>query len=138
MIILNGDNETPETNVSTNFGDAKTVVTKRRGKNTDYTKQAQEAEDVKRNPVDETEKDVQALNNPMTRTREASRRAETADPADTNKGRFPEIDMSNVPPELDDPVIVPDDKKHGAKLKTQFGSGPYEMTRRSLYEGEIS
>jgi len=116
----------------------------------DYTKRTTIAPNTKRNPVDETTKDVDDLNNEEDRKREASRRAETSTVGAANKYRRPGdgddktySEPDNRPLE-DTDAFIPEATVSGeavklrrSKNKYHFGSGQYDnMPNRGAYEGE--
>lgn len=107
------------------FGGNREYTTGKQVKDQDYTGRAGGSPNNKENPVDETAKDIDEMTEPESRKREFSRRAETADRKDHNKEHFHKTDPENLPLE-DTTAFVPDDKKHGARLRTQYGEGQYE------------
>jgi hypothetical protein len=120
-----------------NFGGQRQFTTDTQVKDQDYTKKSGGAPNVKRNPVEKVVRDIDAMTEPESRKREFSRRAETADYSDHNKEHFHETDPENRPSE-DTTVFIPDNKKHGSKLRNHFGSGQYDNNpNRGTYEGEV-
>lgn len=121
-----------------NFGGQRQFTTGAQVKEQDYTKKHGGAPNVKRNPVEDAVRDIDAMTETESRKREFSRRAETADHSDHNKEHFHETDPENRPPEDTSAVLIPDDKKHGDKLRNHFGSGQYDnYPNRGSYEGEL-
>jgi hypothetical protein len=119
-----------------NFGGQRQFTTGKQVRNQDYTKKHCGAPNTKKNPVEDAVRDVDAMTNEETRKREFSRRAETSASGDHNKEHFHKTDPENRPLE-DTTAIIPDDKKHGDKLRNQFGSGQYDNNpNRGSYEGE--
>lgn len=112
-----------------NFGGNREYTKGKQVKDQDYTGRSCGSPNNKENPVDETTKDIDDMTNSEAREREFSRRAETACRKDHNKEHFHKTDPENLPLE-DTRSFIPDDKKHGAILRTQYGEGQYE--------GEIS
>lgn len=113
-----------------NFGGNRATTTGKQQKDHDYTSSVGGSVNIKKNPVDDTTKDIDDMANSEARKREFSRRAETQDPADHNKERCHEASSDNRPLEDTDVTIIPDDKHIRSKLKGHFGEGQYE--------GEIS
>lgn len=122
-----------------NFGGNR-KVTENVQKDEDYTKpsmerranMAEDAEEKIFNPVEETTKDIDDMNNPEERKREASRRAETSTAGANNKYRRPGdsddkiySDPDNRPASdnrEDDAVAVPDpNAKHGSRNPFRIG-----------------
>lgn len=139
MILSPNDNPVRESKsdaTDAGFGGNREVTTGAQRKAQDYKKPNQTSVDVKKNPVDETTRDVDDMADSKARKREFSRRAETNDPADNNKSRFPEADSSNRPLE-DTDAFVPDSKHHRSKSKNQFGAGQYDNNPNRGYEGEV-
>ena len=121
-----------------NFGGQRQFTTGTQVRSQDYTKKNCGAPNTKKNPIEEAVRDIEAMTEKESRKREFSRRAETADHGDHNKERFHETDPENRPPE-DTTAFIPDNKKHGSKLRNHFGSGQYDNnSNRGNYEGEIS
>ncbi len=120
----------------------------------DYTKRTGNAPNLKKNPVDETDKDVDDMSDvndnfvdPATqraKKREFSRRDETSDVQQSNEGIAVQSDPDNRPrmDEGSDITQVPetsDVKTRRSKLKGHFGEGQYDnMPNRGSYEGENS
>lgn len=122
-----------------NFGGKREYTTGKQVKSQDYTLRDGGSPNVEENPVDDVIRDVDAMTEKESGKREFSRRAETSAAGDHNKEHFHETDPENRPLEDTDPVLVPDDKKHGTKLKYHFGNGQYDnYPNRGTYEGEIS
>jgi hypothetical protein len=122
-----------------NFGGRREFTTGVQQREQDYKKPTGGSVNVKKNPVDETIRDIDDMTDAKARKREFSRRAETADHSDHNKERFHETEPDNRPPEGTDETQVPDDKHKRSKLKNHFGSGQYDNNpNRGTYEGEIS
>lgn len=113
-----------------NFGGNREITTGVQQKEQDYKKPTGASSNIKKNPVENTVRDIDDMTDPKARKREFTRRAETQDPSDHNKERFHEVDNDNKPLEDTSVVLIPDDKFHGDKLKYHFGEGQYE--------GEIS
>lgn len=120
----------------------------------DYTKRTGNASNIKNNPVDETDRDVDDMSDvndnfddPTTqraKKREFSRRDETSDVQQSNERIATQSDPDNRPrmDEGSDATQVPeasDVKTIRSKLKGHFGDGQYDnMPNRGTYEGEIS
>lgn len=120
-----------------NFGGQRQFTKGTQVKDQDYTKKSGGAPNVKRNPVEKVVRDIDAMTEAESRKREFSRRAETADYRDHNKEHFHKTDPENRPLE-DTTAFIPDDKKHGPKLRNHFGSGQYDnYPNRGSYEGEL-
>ena len=130
------------------FGGLRAVVDVSVAKTEDYTSRTKASPNKKENPVDETTKDIDDLNNEEDRKREASRRAETSTVGADNKYRRPGdgddktySEPDNRPPE-DTDAFTPDGdpiKLRRSKNKHHFGSGQYDnMPNRGVYEGENS
>lgn len=142
MFFSPNDNPVSDNVASTkdaNFGGNREYTTGKQVKSQDYTKRDGGAPNVEENPVEGAIRDVDAMTEKEAGKREFSRRAETSATGDHNKEHFHETDPENRPLEDTDPVLIPDDKKHGTKLKNNFGDGQYDNNpNRGNYEGEIS
>lgn len=110
----------------TSFGGQRQFTKGKQTKDQDYTKKSGGSPNVKENPVDEVVRDIDEMTEPESRKREFSRRAETASHKDHNKEHFHETDPENRPFEDSSNLIIPDGKKHGDKLRNQYGEGQYE------------
>lgn len=112
-----------------NFGGNRQHTTGKQVKSQDYTSRDGGAPNIKENPFEDTPRDIDEMTESESRKREFSRRAETADRQDHNKEHFHKTDPENRPPE-DTCVFIPDNKRHGTKLKAHFGDGQYEGETR--------
>ena len=126
MILNPSDTQITDSVMAGNFGTNRKVQTGTQVKSQDYTKSIGGSSNIKENPVDDTTRDIDDMSDPKARKREFSRRAETNDHADHNKERFHEIDSDTKPLEDNSAVLIPDNKKHGSKIKNHFGEGQYE------------
>jgi len=142
MILSPNDNQLAD-NASDmkdqNFGGNRGITTGVQQKEYDYKKSVGGSSNIKENPVDAVIKDTDDMTDLKARKREFSRRAETQDPSDHNKERFPESEPKNRPLEDTDVTKIPDDSHRRSKIKSHFGSGQYDNNpNRGSYEGEIS
>ena len=139
MIVMSpGDNKVKDSQSEAKVGHfgGNRKVTDNVQKSEDYTKPSQgrrsnmESEGV---PLEDTTKDIDDLNDPEARKREASRRAETNTVGAANEYRRPGdgdkifSEPDNRPTgegREDDGVVEPDDKKHGPHNPWQFAGDP--------------
>jgi hypothetical protein len=107
----------------------------------DYTSRTGKAPNVKKNPVDDTIKDIDDMTDPNQRKREFSRREETSNVQASNEAGFiTKTDADHRPPEDTDAIEPENDpaKRPRSKVKGHFGSGQYDNMPNRGYEGEIS
>ena len=112
-----------------NFGGKRQYTTGKQVKSQDYTSRDGGASNIKENPFEDTAHDIDEMTESESRKREFSRRAEVADSRDHNKEHFHKTDPENRPPE-DTGAVIPDENRHGTKLKSHFGDGQYESEVR--------
>jgi len=126
-----GPNDSPLANNASdmknqNFGGNRQNTKGEQQKTQDYTKPVGGSSNIEENPVEDVTKDIDRMTDSTARKREFSRRAETNDHGDHNKGRFSELSSDNVPPSDTSPVITPDGSYRGPKVTNDYQESPYD------------
>ena len=102
---------------ATNFGGPRKVTAGIQNA-ADYTKRTNDLRDVKENPVDDTTRDVDDLNDPQARKSDTLRQVKSFEVADSNTEHFHVLDIKNKPLDEgreDSAFQVPaSDKPHGS------------------------